>query len=74
MSPNQYAFEVVRDVATLIERLQPGESVAISIKRKEGSVMFNWESSKGEPCGWPETSSAMEKAYFSVNKFHPANP
>jgi len=73
MTVNQYTFEVVRDLATVIERLKPGESVAISVQRHANGTMLNWESSQGEPCGWSETSTAMEKAYYAKNKFHAAN-
>ena len=67
---NQCGFEIVRDVATLIKRLKPGEDVLITISRQENGQYFDWQSTNGTPCGWSETAVAMEKAYYKFNKFH----
>ena len=73
MQGNQYTFEVVRDVATLIDRLAPGDMLTIAVRRDKQSALLEWDSNAGTVCGWSETSNAMEKAYYVKNKFHPDN-
>lgn len=65
MQSNQYQFEVVRDIATMLGKLKPGESIAISVTRHGLDVngsLFDWETSKGETCGMSETANAIQAA------------
>lgn len=65
MQGNQYRFEVVRDLATMLGKLKPGESISILVTRhKEGNgTLFDWNSTNGTTCGCSETSRAMQDAY-----------
>lgn len=65
MQSNQYRFEVVRDLATMLGKLKPGENIAISVTRHgdESADLFDWTSSNGTTSGCSETSIAMQDAY-----------
>ena len=67
---NQYLFEIVRDLTTVLERLQDGETVEIFVEHQKDSPMLDWSSSRGSPCGWSETATAMRSAYYAKNRFH----
>ncbi len=67
MNQNQYTFEVVRDIATLLVNLKPGEGICITARRHPedtNSDCIDWESSKGEPYGMSERAHALSQAYY----------
>ena len=65
MQENQYRFEVVRDLATMLGKLKPGENIAITVTRHVGNNtdLFSWNTSNGTTYGCSETSRAMRDAY-----------
>lgn len=66
MSQSQYKFEVVRDVATVLGQMYPGESAVITVRAKTGGL-YDWDTSWfNEPCGPSEAAQAMGLAYDSV--------
>ncbi len=69
-SDNQYTFEVVRDIATILLSMKQGDTV--TIRAHCHGTMFYWHSTRGEPCGPGEASKAMREAYQSV--FDRRNP
>lgn len=67
MQGNQYWFEVIRDLATMISRVEPGDSIDISVKRSGGpnNDLLSWGSSSGTTCGCSEAARRMSDAYHN---------
>lgn len=63
MQVSQYPFEVVRDIATLLLRLDRGERITITVERHGNSDLLDWTSSVGTTCGLGETARWMQEAY-----------
>ena len=63
MQRNQTDFEVVRDIATLLQNMKSGQTIAIAVTRHDSRVFFDWCSSEGTPCGLSETAYNMRMAY-----------
>ena len=62
---NQYAFEIARDVATMLLSMKPGESVNITIQASL-QKLFDVSADRSLPCGPSEAAVAMRTAYETV--------
>ncbi len=68
MLGNQTTFEILRDLVPLIEGLEEGEALAVSVSRVvmphcPSGRLFNWASTKGESYSSSRIAHAMQRAY-----------
>jgi len=65
---NQYVHEVVRDLYTLLLRLDAGDEIDIKVKRHQKGDrddLLEWGSSKGTVSGCGNTAGRIADAYHN---------
>lgn len=65
MNPNQYVYEVARDLITMMKELPEGQTLTVEVKRHSGIClhMYDWHTNRGECCGRSEAAVSIGKAY-----------